>query len=159
MAAGTPLIMMLSTFTVRQARPEDAADIAPLLLQLDPTLDPTTLAQRFTRLLTRPTHAFFVIVSTEGHEGIIGFVAAEHRSLLQFGDRVELISLIVDAEHRRRGAGAALVSAAEAWASRRGVSELVVRSSVSREDSHPFYQSLGYAHHKTQHVYTRSLLP
>lgn len=152
--------------TVRQARAEDAADIARLSLQLDPSLDPAALSQRFARLLARPTHAFFVLVGpdddddkTRGSDAIVGFVAAEHRSLLQSGERVELTALAVDAEHRRRGVGAALVSAAEAWASRRAVAQVVVRSSLSRDASHPFFQRLGYAHHKTQHVYTRSLSP
>ncbi len=150
---------MTTAFTVRQATIEDAADIARLSLQLDASLEPATIAQRFSRLLARPTHAFFVLVGTDDAETVVGFVAAEHRSLLQFGERVELIALVVDHEHRRRGAGVALLSAAEAWASRRAVTELVVRSSVSRDASHPFYMHLGYAHHKTQHVYTRSLSP
>jgi GNAT superfamily N-acetyltransferase len=150
---------MTPAFTVRQASLEDAADIARLSLQLDPSLEPTTLAKRFSRLLARSTHAFFVLVADEGIDKIVGFVAAEHRSLLQSGDRIELTALVVDHAHRRRGAGLALVSAAEAWAARRAVAEVVVRSSLAREASHPFYERIGYAHHKTQHVYTRSLTP
>jgi GNAT superfamily N-acetyltransferase len=150
---------MTPAFTVRQASLEDAADIARLSLQLDPSLEPTTITQRFSRLLARPTHAFFVLIGTDGTDDVVGFVAAEHRSLLQFGERIELIALVVDHAHRRRGAGLALVSAAEAWASRRAVAEVVVRSSLARDASHPFYQRIGYAHHKTQHVYTRSLTP
>lgn len=147
---------MISSFSVRRARPEDAASIARLSLQLDPDLDPATIAQRFTRLVERPTHAFFVL---EMSNDIVGFSAAEHRSMLQFGERVELIALVVDAGLRRQGGGVALVAATEAWSARRGVADLVVRSSLSREASHPFYLQLGYAHHKTQHVYTRSLMP
>jgi len=150
------------TFTVRGARPTDAAHIAQLTLQLDPDLDPAPIAQRFERLLTRSTHAFFVLddPSAEGGDGIVGFVAAEHRTLLQFGERVELIALVVDARLRRSGAGSTLVAAVEAWArQRRGVQDMVVRSSLTREDSHPFYQRIGYAHHKTQNVYTRTLTP
>jgi GNAT superfamily N-acetyltransferase len=150
---------MTQAFTVRQASIEDAADIARLSLQLDPSLEPTTIAQRFSRLLARSTHAFFVLVGDEGTDKIVGFVAAEHRSLLQSGERIELTALVVDHAHRRRGAGLALVSAAEAWAARRAVAEVVVRSSLAREASHPFYQRIGYAHRKTQHVYTRSLTP
>lgn len=150
------------TFAVRGARPGDAAQIAQLTLQLDPDLDPDPIAQRFERLLTRPTHAFFVVEdpTTDGGDGIVGFVAAEHRSLLQFGDRVEVIALVVDARLRRCGAGSTLVTAVEAWArQRRGIQHMVVRSSVSRDASHPFYQRIGYVHHKTQHVYTRTLTP
>lgn len=150
------------TFTVRGARPTDAAHIAQLTLQLDPDLDPAAVAQRFERLLTRSTHAFFVVddPSADGADGIAGFVAAEHRSLLQFGERVELIALVVAPRLRRSGAGSTLVAAVEAWArQRRGVQDMVVRSSLTREDSHPFYQGIGYVHHKTQNVYTRTLTP
>ena len=147
---------MTSTFSVRRARPEDAAEIARLSVQLDPGLDPATLAQRFIRLVERPTHAFFVLEMTNR---IVGFSAAEHRSLLQLGERVELIAMVVDADLQRQGGGGALVAATEAWAARRGVENMVVRSSLSRDASHPFYQHIGYTHHKTQHVYTRSLTP
>ena len=150
------------TFTVRGARPADAAHIAQLTLQLDPDLDPAAVAQRFERLLMRSTHAFFVVddPSADASDDIAGFVAAEHRSLLQFGERVELIALVVDPRLRRSGAGSTLVAAVEAWArQRRGVQDMAVRSSLTREDSHPFYQGIGYAHHKTQNVYTRTLTP
>ena len=83
------------TFTVRGARPTDAAHIAQLTLQLDPDLDPAPIAQRFERLLARSTHAFFVLddPSAEGGDGIVGFVAAEHRTLLQFGERAHAACL------------------------------------------------------------------
>jgi N-acetylglutamate synthase-like GNAT family acetyltransferase len=147
---------MTSAFSVRRAVFEDAATIAQLCLLLDPNLDPALFAQRFARLLERPTHAFFVL---DDAGGVAGFAAAEHRSLLQFGDRIELIALVVDPRLRRKGAGGSLVAAVEAWAWRRGVEEMVVRSSVSRDASDPFYQRIGYVHHKTQHVYTRKLTP
>ena len=147
---------MTSTFSVRRARPEDAADIARLSSQLDPDLDPTTIAQRFIRLVERPTHAFFVLEMTSR---IVGFSAAEHRSLLQFGERVELVAMMVDADLQRQGGGGALVAATEAWAARRGVEDMMVRSSLSSDASHPFYRHIGYTHHNTQHLYTRSLTP
>jgi GNAT superfamily N-acetyltransferase len=147
---------MTQTFSVRRAASEDAAEIARLSLQLDPALDPASIAQRFVRLLDRPTHAFFVL---DDADSAVGFAAAEHRSLLQFGDRIELVALVVDPRMRRQGAGGSLVAAVEAWAWRRGVDTLVIRSSQSREASQPFYQQIGYAHDKTQHVYTRKLTP
>jgi GNAT superfamily N-acetyltransferase len=147
---------MTTGFSVRRATLEDAAEISRLSLQLDPDLDPVTFTQRFARLLERATHAFFVL---DDAEGVVGFAAAEHRSLLQFGERIELIALIVDPRVRRQGAGGALMAAVEAWAWRRGVENMVIRSSLSRDASHPFYQRVGYVQHKTQHVYIRKLTP
>jgi hypothetical protein len=34
---------------------------------------------------------------------------------------------------------------------------VVVRSSTTRLDSHPFYESLGYGRYKSQHVYLKRL--
>lgn len=149
---------MPSGFHVRRAVADDAANIARLSLQLDPSLDPPTIAQRFAKLLERPTHAFFVLEDADDRT-MLGFAAAEHRSLLQSGDRIELIALVVDAPLRRHGAGSALVAAVEAWAHRRGAEEMMVRSSLSREDSHPFYLGIGYTLSKTQHVYIRKFTP
>jgi hypothetical protein len=51
-----------------------------------------------------------------------------------------------------------LVAAAESWAARLGLSDVVVRSNVTRAESHPFYERLGYARTKTQHVYLKTVL-
>jgi len=49
------------------------------------------------------------------------------------------------------------VNVAEQWARARGLPWLVVRSNVTRESAHPFYESLGYSRRKTQHVYRKAL--
>lgn len=112
---------MTSTFSVRRARPEDAAEITRLSVQLDPDLDPATLAQRFIRLVERPTHAFFVLEMTNR---IVGFSAANTRSLLQLGERVELIAMVVDADlqrrRRRRAGGGHGGMGGKAWRRRHG---------------------------------------
>ena len=41
----------------------------------------------------------------------------------------------------------------------RGLPEVSVRSNVVREESHPFYERLGYTRAKTQHVYRKALPP
>lgn len=56
---------------------------------------------------------------------------------------------------RRGGLGRALVGVAEAWTHARGIPSLTVRSNAARAESHPFYEALGYARAKTQHVYSK----
>lgn len=56
---------------------------------------------------------------------------------------------------RRRGVGRLLVSEVEGWAEAQGLAVVGVRSNIVRAESHPFYESLGYARGKTQHVYSR----
>lgn len=146
---------MTSSFSIRRALNTDIADIARLAMQLGPDIDADAIVKRLPRLLDMPTHAVFV---TATDEGVTGFAAVEHRILLQFGERIELVALVVDVDARRQGAGSGLMAASEAWARRRGVEEVVARASVSHDASHPFYEHLGYTQHNTQHVYSRALI-
>ena len=93
----------------------------------------------------------------EQDSGVVGWVAAERRLLLESGERVEIVGLIVGAAARRSGIGAALVRAAEDWAVGQQLHLMSVRSSVARIESHPFYERLGYIRSKTQHAYLKRL--
>lgn len=140
---------------VRPARAEDAADVARLS-QLLGAWNPESIMAHFARLLASETHACFV---ADDGGALLGFASAEHRLLLQAGDRIELVSLAVDATCRRQGHAGRLVAAVEDWALSRGVRDLVVRSSLARDAAHAFYLDRGYALHGVQHVYIRSLAP
>lgn len=141
-------------FSIRHARVEDAPEIARLSTQLGYPATATDIAARLKRMLDMPTHAVFVVADDDS---VCGFVAAEHRLLLECGERVDIVSLVIDAASRRNGAGSALVTAAELWAHKRGVKRLRVRSNIAREESHPFYRALGYEQTKTQHAYAKNL--
>ena len=138
---------------IRRAVAGDIADIARLATQLGGAMELSELPARLHKIIEHASHAVFV---AEGDAGPCGFAAAEHRLLLPFGEWVELMSLVVDEDARRQGHGAQLVGAVEAWAVRRGVSQVLVRSSVTRTAAHAFYPSLGYDHLKTQHVYRKT---
>ncbi len=84
-------------------------------------------------------------------------VTVGRRESLETRARAEILGLVVDLACRRSGAGRALMSAAERWASARGFDEVILRSNILRPDSHPFYQSIGYTRTKTQHVYLKAL--
>jgi GNAT superfamily N-acetyltransferase len=64
---------------------------------------------------------------------------------------------VVDGRRRRGGIGGRLVAEAERWAATRGLRHMSVRSNVAREESHPFYQALGYGRVKTQQVYRKAI--
>lgn len=139
---------------IRRAAVEDIAGVAALAAQLGTVDDAQRFAPRMQRLLDHASHAVFV---SQGDDGLAGFAAAEHRLVLQGGEWVELMALVVDDGARRQGIGAQLVAAVEAWAARRGVDRVLARSNVLRDASHPFYLGLGYTALKTQHVYAKSL--
>ena len=77
--------------------------------------------------------------------------------MLESGERVEIVGLVVDEIARRKGIGRALVSAVESWAASKGLSAVFVRSNISRGEAHEFYAGVGFARTKTQHAYVKSL--
>lgn len=142
--------------TPRPARASDAAEIARLAGELGYPADAQSMAARLCALLGDPRQCVRVI---DGDGRLAGWIAAERRISLEVGDRVEITGLVVDGTVRRGGVGRALVGAAEAWAKEQGIGRVVVRSNMQRQASHPFYEGLGYARQKSQHVYGRQLGP
>lgn len=144
----------MSAFTapiIRTARAEDAPAIAELSAQLGYPVPAASVAQRLNKLLARPDHVVFVCADDDGK--VLGWASAEQRLTVATGEHIELAGLVVDESMRRRGIGAALVTAVEAWCRRRGVADIFVRSNVLREHAHAFYQRMGYEHGKTQNAY------
>ena len=140
--------------TIRPPNPNDAPRLAELSTQLGYPASAGDIAGRLSKLLPRPDHFLRVAESPAGEA--IGWIHAEERQILESGPWCEIMGLVVDAAQRGHGAGRALVSEVEAWARDRGLRTVKVRSNVAREESHPFYQRLGYARSKTQHVYLKS---
>jgi len=83
---------------------------------------------------------------------------AEKRITLAQGLVTEISALVVSSGFRRSGLGKRLVNAVEQWSLSMGLHRLVVRSNVSRVESHEFYPSIGFELTKTSHVYTRDLV-
>lgn len=145
---------MPDAVTIRPARIDDAADIARLATELGYPSSDGEIRARIESLLQ--SEAYFLVVA-ERESAIVGWIAAERRLLIESGERADIVGLIVTEHARRSGTGLALVQAAEEWARRQGLHRMAVRSSVSRLESHPFYERLGYVRAKTQHAYVKQL--
>ncbi len=139
---------------VRNATLADAAQVARLSAQLGYPEHPDVFAARLQRVLSLPEHAVFVAVDGDD---VLGFIAGERRLMIETGERVEIVALVVDERARRRGVGHVLLAAVEQWARQIGLHDLIVRSNVTRLESHPFYEGAGFEHAKTQHVYRKRL--
>lgn len=144
--------------TIREARADDALEIARLATELGYPTEPGEMRKRLVNLISDPAH-YVAVASGEDDDLLLGWVHAEHRISLEGGAGAELMGLVVDSVMRREGIGGSLAELAEAWASRQGLTKITVRSNMVRKEAHPFYQGLGYAHKKTQHVYTKLLSP
>ncbi|MDR0184780.1 GNAT family N-acetyltransferase [Lysobacter arvi] len=140
--------------TLRRARIGDAAELARLSAQLGYPQAADAFERRLRRLLISADHPVIVAVGDDDAH-LLGFVALERRLMLEAGDRVEIVALVVDEAARRRGIGQSLVDAALDWAREIGIGEVIVRSNVARELSHPFYEGAGFQRLKSQHVYRK----
>jgi GNAT superfamily N-acetyltransferase len=106
-------------------------------------------------LLASDGQAVYVAADAEGE--VVGWIHGAEQVLVASGTRCEILGLVVDEAARRGGIGRQLVEAVERWALARGLPEVSVRSAVSRAESHPFYEQLGYNRVKSQHVYRKRL--
>jgi GNAT superfamily N-acetyltransferase len=139
---------------IRRARPGDAARLAELAGELG---YPTTTAEmkvRFRRVKPAALNAIFV--AEDGGE-VVGWIHVAVSFLLEVPLRAEINGLVVSAATRSRGTGARLLEAAEAWARTRKCEGMSVRSNVTRERAHMFYERNGYEHYKTQKSFRKQL--
>ena len=139
---------------VRGALLADAPAIASLSATLGYPAPADEVRRRLERILARPDHVVLVCVAADR---VVGWLHGGELDVLEYGTRCEILGLVVDPEHRRGGVGRRLVGAVEAWAAARGLQQMAVRSNVTRSESHPFYERLGYVRAKTQHAYRKGL--
>jgi GNAT superfamily N-acetyltransferase len=86
-----------------------------------------------------------VVLVAERQEQVLGIVAVTAIPYLEHDGRWgRIVALVVSAACRGQGVGRRLVQAAEAAASELGCVAMEVTSALSRTESHPFYQTLGY---------------
>ncbi len=140
---------------IRPAQLDDSDEIARLSGELGYPRSAQDIRSALKMLLESPRCQVAV---ASGHENrLSGWIVVERRTLLESGETAEITGLVVSASARRTGVGKALVSCAEQWAAGQGLPSVRVRSNISRAESHPFYERLGYARMKTQHTYEKPL--
>lgn len=137
---------------IRTAALDDVPRLASLTAILGYDVPEAHLRPRVARLLAR-TDAVLYVADTR--RGVAGWILGGEQETLETGPRCEILGLVVDPSGRRAGVGRHLVDAIEAWARQRGLPSVMVRSNVVRQESHPFYERLGFSRRKTQHVYVK----
>ena len=129
--------------------------MAVLSSQLGYPVSPAVFGERLADVLERQDEIVSVASGPDG--SVVGWIHGAEQRFLEAGRRCEVLGLVVDLDHRRRGVGQQLIAAVERWCLGRGLREISVRSNVARAESHPFYERLGFQRTKTQHVYRRPL--
>ena len=128
--------------------------MAELSEQLGYPVEAQEMQMRLQRLL--PTHNHLILVAESASE-VVGWTHATEQHVLEVGRYCEILGLIIAADQRGKGIGRQLVDRIERWAAERGLDQITVRSNVLRQESHPFYERLGFIRFRTQHVYRRQI--
>jgi ribosomal protein S18 acetylase RimI-like enzyme len=132
----------MATLTIRQATPDDAAELARLLDLFDSM--GTTPEQVAARMLVCQNVLTTFIGELDGQP--VGFVCLRLIPHLQ-GDEpyAELTDIYVDAPFRRQGVARALIAHLEAAAQAAGASGVVIITGFDNERAQAAYRASGYA--------------
>jgi GNAT superfamily N-acetyltransferase len=137
----------------REARLEDAGEIARLISQLEhPTTVDDVVAQW--PLFTAAGNVALVAARADGTLAGVAVLHLTH-TLHRRRPVGRITALVVDAPERGRGVGRALVEHAEARLREAGCGLLEITSHVRLLQAHAFYDHLGYE--RTSHRFAKEL--
>jgi GNAT superfamily N-acetyltransferase len=142
---------------IRQMMAADASHVADLTTQLGYPTAPGETTERLAILAARPDDHAALVAEEDGRA--VGWVHVAIYTSLESGRVATIGGLVVDETHRSGGIGAELLAAAEEWARENGAGKMTVRSRVTRERAHRFYEREGYALVKTSHVFEKRFVP
>jgi GNAT superfamily N-acetyltransferase len=132
----------------------DADAVAALTGELGYPATPADIIRRFARIDGRPDQ--IALVAEDG--GVpVGWIHVARHPYLESDSTAEILGLVVGDGHRSRGVGRLLVEAGERWARGAGCAALRVRSRVTRDRAHAFYERQGFRRIKTQHAFEKPL--
>jgi GNAT superfamily N-acetyltransferase len=145
----------VASFRLRPAVLADAQQLAELCGQLG---YPSTLAeveQRLRAIQSSDEHAIFVAEDLGGK--LAGCVHVFLMHAVEIDAQAEILGLVVDANSRSLGVGKSLLALAEQWARERGIHTIGLRSNMTRERAHAFYEREGYSVLKKQKAFRKPL--
>ena len=128
--------------SVRPARPDDVPALVQLFEQLGYTTDEPTLRAQLDRFHSGGSHAVVAELASHALAGLA--TVAVHPRLYTRAPSAQLTALVTDRNARRHGVGRALTRAAAQIAREAGCEKLYVRTNRRRQESPPFYRSLGF---------------
>lgn len=139
-----------SAVTIRAAKESDAEALADLCGQLGYPTDAVTMIARL-REASGDRNRAVIVADAQGRA--VGCLELAVQSAFENGTWPEIRGLVVDANSRSGGIGAALVSFAKKWSRERGFKSLRMRTNEVRTRTHAFYEREGFTKTKSQRVY------
>ncbi len=132
----------MNDFKIRAVAKGDIEALAVLMTEVGYPTSVDEMGRRLEEISADPSYDT-LIAEQDGR--VLG-VAGLH--LERFYEKNEpcarIMAFVVGSEHRGRGVGRALISAAEDWARQRGARDVMLTTHKRRADAHRFYQSMGY---------------
>ena len=129
--------------TIRDARLNDAVELAALACELDYKTTDIEMATRLKAVLKDARYKTLVAEIGGKLCGMIGTVS--HSSYLHNDFSGRIVALVVSSKMRRCGVGRELVAASEKDFLRRKITRVTLTTRFEREEAHRFYEKLGYA--------------
>ncbi len=133
----------MADISIRPYAEGDLLAVAALVTALGYPTTTDQMRGRMDRISGRPDHATFLAVADGRVVGMVGaLVTASYEHDEPTG---RLTAMVVSPQAQKRGIGAQLVAAAEAWVRDRGARRMVLTSHLRRTGAHAFYERLGYS--------------
>jgi len=120
----------------------DAAALALLMCELGYETTRSEMHARMERIAADERYRTFVAVLDRKVCGMIGTLTCPSYEHNDSGGRI--LALATLSTMRRRGIGRALITTAENDFAQRGIRRIALNTQLTREDTHTFYESLGY---------------
>lgn len=133
----------MNKITIARLAITDLPDAQALLGELGYDIPADELSRRMESVLPREDHA--VWVARDGNGSALGLIHVYERAALEKPVEAYIQSLVVSANARRTGVGAALNKTAEDWARDRGLLTISLHTQMHRDDAVSFYTREGYA--------------
>jgi GNAT superfamily N-acetyltransferase len=135
---------------LRQAEFADAEFINKLSNQLGYAGTIEETHNSLCEILNNVDNCVYVILDDEN---IIGWIHGFYSLRVESGSFVEIGGLIVDENYRRNGIGEILVRKVMEWAHSKKSNKIRVRCNTLRNETHLFYNRIGFAETKEQKVF------
>ena len=135
---------------VREAKIDDARVINKLSRHLGyKPLTDNVLTNNLETILTSKSDKLWIF---EKENQILGWIHAFSANRVASAAFIEISGMVVSPDARREGIGRRLVHQAKQWAGEQK-QNLRVRCNVKREETHKFYESVGFVLSKSQNIF------
>ncbi|SRR5579875_1788154 len=139
---------------VREIAIDDAEAAAQLSGELGYPVSVDAMQKRIRTVQDLPDHVVYVACAGPVVIGWIDVGVVHHLQGEPYG---EIGGFVVSGAYRSQGVGRILLAKAESWIRERGITQVVVRSRITRESAHRFYLREGYSRTKTSVVFSKEL--